>query len=103
MKAVGWQVQNILQIKFIEGWLISLFSFFLGTGIALYYVYAMQAPVLRNLFTGAGRLKPTFDLIPVIDLQIYFLIFVLTVPIYIMATIIPSWKAAIIDADEVMR
>ena len=103
LKAVGWQVQNILQIKFIEGGLISLFSFFLGTGIALYYVYAMQAPVLRNLFTGAGRLKPTFDLIPVIDLQIYFLIFVLTVPIYIMATIIPSWKAAIIDADEVMR
>jgi len=103
LKAVGWQVQNILQIKFIEGGLISLFSFFLGTGIALYYVYAMQAPVLRNLFTGAGRLKPAFDLIPVIDLQIYFLIFVLTVPIYIMATIIPSWKAAIIDADEVMR
>lgn len=103
LKAVGWQVENILQIKFIEGGLISLFSFFLGTGIALFYVFTMQAPVLRDLFTGASSLKPSFNLIPVIDIQILSLIFILTVPIYIMATIIPSWRAAIIDADEVMR
>jgi ABC-type lipoprotein release transport system permease subunit len=63
----------------------------------------MQAPLLKNLFSGASILKPTFELIPVVDVQLLFLIFILTVPIYIMATIIPSWKAAIIDADEVMR
>ncbi len=103
LKAVGWQVENILQIKFIEGIFISLFSFFFGTGLALFYVYTMHAPLLRNLFTGASILKPTFELIPVIDFQLLFLVFILTVPIYIMATIIPSWRAAIIDADEVMR
>ncbi|MCP5062090.1 MAG: FtsX-like permease family protein, partial [Ignavibacteriae bacterium] len=103
LKAVGWQVENILQIKFIEGAIISLFSFSLGVGLALFYVYTLQAPVLRNLFTGASYLKPSFKLIPVVDFQVLSLIFILTVPIYILATIIPSWRAAIIEADEVMR
>ncbi len=103
LKAVGWQVENILQIKFIEGAIISLFSFSFGTALALFYVYTLQAPLLRDLFTGASYLKPAFDLIPIVDLQVLSLIFILTVPIYIMATIIPSWRAAIIDADEVMR
>ena len=103
LKAVGWQVENVLQLKFLEAAFISLLSFFLGTGLALFFVYKMQAPLLRNLFTGASTLKPPFELIPVINLELLMLIFILTVPIYIMATIIPSWKAAIIDADEVMR
>jgi len=103
LKAVGWQVENILQIKFIEGGLISLFSFFLGTGFALFYVYVLQAPILRNVFTGASNLKPMFNLIPVVDVEMLTLIFLLTVPIYILATIIPSWKSSVIDADEVMR
>ncbi len=103
LKAVGWQVENILQIKFIEGSLISIFSFFLGTGTALFYVYILQAPILRDIFTGASNLKPTFDLIPVVDIEILTLIFILTVPIYILATVIPSWKSSVIDADEVMR
>lgn len=103
LKAVGWKTENILQMEFIEGGLISLFSFFFGTGLALFYVYSLQAPILRDLFTGVSKLKPSFNLIPIVDFQILFLIFILTVPIYIMATIIPSWRAAIIDADEVMR
>jgi len=103
LKAVGWQVENVLQIKFLEGILISFFSFALGSGLALFYVYTLQAPLLRNIFTGASILKPDFQLLPVIDFQLFFLVFILTVPIYIMATIIPSWRAAIIDADEVMR
>lgn len=103
LKAVGWQTENILQMKFIEGIFISIFSFFLGTGLALFYVFNLQAPVLRNIFTGVSKLKPSFKLIPFIDFNILFLIFILTVPIYILATIIPSWRAAIIDADEVMR
>ncbi|MBK7105294.1 MAG: FtsX-like permease family protein [Ignavibacteriae bacterium] len=103
LKAVGWQTENILQMKFIEGIFISLFSFFLGTSLALFYVFNLQAPLLRNIFTGVSKLKPSFQLIPFVDFNILFLIFILTVPIYILATIIPSWRAAIIDADEVMR
>lgn len=103
LKAVGWQTENILTIKFIEGLFISLMSFFLGTGLALFYVFNLQAPLLRDLFTGVSKLKPAFALLTFIDFNILFLVFILTVPIYIMATIIPSWRASIIEADEVMR
>lgn len=103
LKAVGWQTENILQIKFLEGFFISFLSFFLGTGLALFYVFNLNAPILSNIFIGVSKLKPEFRLLPAIDFNSLFLVFILTVPVYIIATIIPSWRASIIDADEVMR
>lgn len=103
LKALGWQTENILQMKFLEGFFISAFSFFLGTGLALFFVFNLQAPILRNIFIGVSKLKPEFRLFPFIDFNMLFLIFILTVPVYILGTIIPSWRASIIDADEVMR
>jgi ABC-type lipoprotein release transport system permease subunit len=103
LKAIGWKNENIIQIKFIEGILVSLFSYFLGTALALIYVLELGAPVIRGLFTGASSLKPNFDLLPVVDFEVLVIIFILMVPVYILATIIPSWRASIIDADEVMR
>ncbi len=103
MKAVGWRVEDILTLKLIESGFISLFSFFTGIGFSFFFVYTFNAPVLRDLFIGAGNLKPSFNLIPLIDLHILSLSFMAIVPVYILATVIPAWKTAIIDADEVMR
>ena len=103
MKAVGWRVEDVLILKLLESGFISLFSFFSGVAISFFFVYTLEAPLLRNLFIGAGNLKPAFQLIPVIDIHILSLSFMAIVPVYILATIIPAWKTAIIDADEVMR
>jgi len=103
MKAVGWRVEDILILKLIESGFISLFSFFSGVALSFFFVYTLDAPILKNLFIGAGNLKPSFQLIPMIDIHILSLSFMAIVPIYILATIIPAWKTAIIDADEVMR
>lgn len=103
LKAIGWSTDHILKEKFYESFLLSLSSFLVGVIFSLFYVYTLQAPLLRNLFMGYSTLKPNFFLPFNLDASVLILLFILSVPIYIAATLIPAWKTAILDADEVMR
>jgi len=103
LKAIGWKVDDILQEKFYEGFIISFFAYTSGVGLSLLYVYIFNAPILRNIFEGYSQLKTTFELPFVMDIQTLFLVFFLSVPIYIGAIIIPSWRTATLEADEVIR
>ena len=103
LKALGWKTDDILKEKFYESFLISFVSYILGVGFSFIYVFIFQAPFLRDIFMGYSVLKPSFNLIFSYDLKIFALIFFLSIPIYISATIFPSWRASIVDADEVIR
>ena len=103
LKAIGWRVDDVIKEKFYEAFIISFFSYITGVIFALAYVYILQSPILSNIFTGYSQLKTDFSLAFVFDIQTLFLVFFLSVPIYIAATIIPSWRVATMEADEVIR
>jgi len=103
LKAVGWTIDDVLKEKFYEAFIISFIAYILGVGISLVYVYFFQAPLLQDIFVGYSQLKTTFELPFILDIQTLFLVFFLSVPIYIFATIIPAWRVATLEADEVMR
>jgi ABC-type lipoprotein release transport system permease subunit len=104
LKAIGWCVEDVLHAKFYEAALLSFFSFTLGFIIAFVYVFVLKAPLLGAIFTNESMLNiKDFSLGVHIDFSYILLIFLLSVPVYIAATLIPSWRVATLDADEVMR
>jgi ABC-type lipoprotein release transport system permease subunit len=103
LKAIGWKVEDVLKEKFYESFIISFISYILGIFIAFTFVYIFNAPLLRDIFTGYSQLKTSFELPFVLDFNTLFLVFFLSVPIYIAATIVPSWRSATIETDKVIR
>ena len=103
LKAIGWRVDDVLKEKFYESFIISFFAYLLGILLSFAFVYIFKAPLMQNIFTGYSQLKTSFDLPFVFDIQTLALVFFLSVPIYVAATIIPSWRSATLEADEVIR
>ena len=103
LKAIGWRVDDILKEKFYESFIISFFAYIIGIILSFAFVYIFKAPLLRDIFIGYSDLKVAFELPFIFDIQTLFLVFFLSVPIYVAATIIPSWRVATLEADEVIR
>jgi len=103
LKATGWDTSDILIMKTWEGLGISLVSFLLGIVASYAYTFLLGAPLLRSLIIGWSTLYPPFSLTPFISPDQILLLFALTVAPYLISTVVPSWKAAVIDPDTVIR
>jgi ABC-type lipoprotein release transport system permease subunit len=90
-------------MKFWEGALISVSSFLTGVLLAYLHVFFTRVVLFEPVLKGWSVLYPQFRLVPFIDPYQVSTLFFLTVVPYTVATIIPSWRAAAIDPDSVMR
>jgi ABC-type lipoprotein release transport system permease subunit len=103
LKAIGWEISDVIAVKAYEGLLISFFSFSLGVVLAYVHVFLSSVFIFAPVLKGWSVLYPTFRLVPFIDpYQIAVMFFLIVMP-YTVATIVPSWRAAIVDPDLVMR
>lgn len=103
LKALGWETSHIIRHKLTEASIISIGGFLAGFTLALGYVYLLQAPLLRRIFTGYDALESAFALPFALDIGTFVLLFFATVPLYLAATIVPAWRAGILEAAEVIR
>lgn len=103
LKSIGWETSDVLLLKFWEGIAISLTSFMAGIILAYIHVFIFSAPLFEQALKGWAILYPRFRLLPEIDAYQITVLFFLTVFPYTVATIVPSWMAATIDADTAMR
>ncbi len=103
LKAIGWETSDVILMKFWEGTVISLSAFLSGILLAYAHVFFTSSALFEPALKGWAVLYPKFKLIPFIDAsQVATLLFLTVVP-YTVATIIPSWRAATVDPDSVMR
>jgi ABC-type lipoprotein release transport system permease subunit len=103
LKALGWETSDVLFMKFWEGIVISLSSFLMGILLAYVHVFLTSSSLFEPALKGWSVLYPEFRLVPIIDAAQIVTLFFLTVVPYTVATIIPAWRAAIVDPDAVMR
>lgn len=103
LKAVGWETSDVLVMKTWEGAVVSLTAFLSGVILAYVHVFFTSATLFEPVLKGWSTLYPHFQIVPFIDpVQVATLFFLTVVP-FTAATIIPSWRAATIDPDSVMR
>lgn len=103
LKAVGWETGDVILMKVWEGAVVSLTAFLTGYLLAYLHVFYLGAPLFEPVLRGWATLYPAFRPTPFVDgFQVATLLFLTVVP-YIAATIVPIWRAATIDPDEVMR
>lgn len=103
LKSIGWDTSDVLLLKFWEGIVISLTAFLLGVLLAYGHVFFMSAPLFCRVLKGWSAIYPSFQLMPVVDVYQLSVLFFLTVVPYTVATVIPCWRAAVIDPDSAMR
>jgi ABC-type lipoprotein release transport system permease subunit len=103
LKAVGWETSEVILMKSWEGIVISLSSFLMGVILAYLHVFFASYIFFEPVLKGWSVLYPHFRLVPYVDAYQLAALFFLTVVPYTTATIIPSWKIAVVDPDEVMR
>jgi hypothetical protein len=103
LKAIGWETADILQLKLYEGVVISLSAFLLGVLLAYASLSLTGGMLWAPILKGWSSLYPEFRLVPYLDAYQIAVLFFLTVLPYTVATIVPSWRAASIDPDLVMR
>lgn len=103
LKALGWETSDVLASKFWEGLVISMSSFLLGVILAWIHVFTFSAPALAPLLKGWSVLYPDFQLTPVIDVYQLFVLACLTIGPYMACTLVPSWKTAVTDPEQIMR
>ncbi|MBW2146602.1 MAG: FtsX-like permease family protein [Deltaproteobacteria bacterium] len=103
LKAVGWDTDVVLSVKFWEGLLLSGISSLTGILLSYAYIYWLRAPGLREIFIGWSTIYPSFKLIPDVDPKFLLLIITISVIPYLAVTVFPAWKAAITDPDVIIR
>jgi ABC-type lipoprotein release transport system permease subunit len=90
-------------MKFWEGMVISLTSFLLGTLLAYAHVFFASSIFFEPVLKGWAVLYPRFKITPFVDASQIASLFTLAVVPYTTATMIPSWRAATVDPDSVMK
>lgn len=103
LKAVGWETADVIRLKSLEGAVISVAAFLGGYLLAYLHVFHQGAALFEPVLKGWAVLYPDFELTPFVDeLQVATLFFFTVFP-YTLATVVPIWRAAIVDPDQVMR
>jgi ABC-type lipoprotein release transport system permease subunit len=103
LKAIGWETSDVIMMKFWEWVVVSLTAFLLGIVFAYLHVFFTSSILFEPVLKGWAVLYPDFKLVPFIDVFQLATLFFLTVMPYTVATIVPSWRAATVDPDAVMR
>ena len=102
LRALGWSINDVLKLKFMETVMVVFVSFILGVFLSYIYVFVLGAPLLKEMFLGGQNLHNTVSFVPVVDLSVLASIFLIYALPFIAAVLIPVWRVSVTDPKEAM-
>jgi hypothetical protein len=102
LKAVGWSTADVLAARLFETAIVGALGAGLGLALAYGYVFALGAPGLSDAFFGWSSVRPAALFVPAGGDAVILLFSIVLAP-YLAASIVPAWRAAILDPDRAIR
>jgi len=102
LRALGWSINDVLKLKFMETLVVIFTSFIIGVFIAYIYVFILGAPLLKEIFLGGQNLHNVVSFVPVIDFSVLSSIFLIYALPFFSAVLIPVWRVSVTDPKEAM-
>jgi len=103
LKAVGWQMNDLLMARLWENTVIAVGGAGIGILGAYLYVFLGGGPGLADVLLGWSSLYPALRLAPAVDAaQLLALVCLVGVP-FVAASLVPAWQAAMRDPLNLLR
>ena len=102
LRSIGFSIKEIIFLKFIQNFIVSVSAFLLGVMLAYIFVFVFNAPFLKGIFLGDELLNFT-NFTPILEFDKLFLIFVFGVIPFLAFVLIPSWRVACSDINEGLK
>jgi ABC-type lipoprotein release transport system permease subunit len=103
LRSVGWSIQSVIWLKFSENFIVAFYSYLVGVILAYFYVFVLNAPLLRDIFLGYSNLSNDISFSLDIDAKALIVLFLFFVVPFIVAIIIPLWRVSTTEPTEIMR
>lgn len=102
-KAIGYSVRDIIKIKMSENFVVAFVSYLIGVLLAYFFVFILNAPILKNIFIDFSNIKNDFIIYPYIEFSTFVTIFLFFMVLFLSSVLIPVWKISAINPYESLR
>ena len=102
-KAIGYSVRDIIKIKMSENFVVAFVSYLFGVLLAYFFVFILNAPILKNIFIDFSNIKNDFIIYPYIDFSTFVTLFLFFIVLFLSSVLIPVWKISAINPYESLR
>ena len=102
-KAIGYSVRDIIKIKMSENFVVAFVSYLFGVLLAYFFVFVLNAPILKNIFIDFSNIKNDFIIYPYIEFSTFVTLFLFFMVLFLSSVLIPVWKISAINPYESLR
>ena len=102
-KAIGYSVRDIIKVKMSENFVVAFVSYLFGVLLAYFFVFILNAPILKNIFIDFSNIKNDFIIYPYIEFSTFVTLFLFFMVLFLSSVLIPVWKISAINPYESLR
>ncbi len=102
LRLTGWKIDEIVWFKMFENFIVIVSAYIVGIFLAYFFVYGLDAPLLKHIFLGYDNLSNNTTFSPNISSKELVVIFLMFVVPFIVTIVVPVWRISVKEVSEVL-